>query len=280
LSKQGFFVRLARGFSLFEFNFDERTMRKLEKNLLQAGLQGQVRASQYAGFALGFSLSLSALAFLFSLLFLDVLASLSALFLSFALLLVFLLKYPVLLKKRRAEEIERDLPLLLRNAAVDLQFNTPFEKILENAAGGYGELSVEFKKTLADIRVGSSVQEALRNFAERVDSLAAKRSAMQLAFSYEHDFNVEGLRKLADELVEQQRLKSREFAAKQAFFGLLFIAISTIVPALFSAYVIIGSSFLALTFSSWDIILTFALVFPALDFALLYYLSEAKPRVL
>ncbi|MFH1056905.1 MAG: type II secretion system F family protein [Candidatus Micrarchaeota archaeon] len=274
-------LRIAKSLPDFEFDFDARTTRRLEKNLLQAGVA--LKPARYAGFSVVFSLFLSVFAFLLFLLLFgssNLLVSFAVLLFCFSVFLTSFLNYPALLKKRRAEEIERDLPLVLRSAAVELQFNTPFEKILENSSSGYGVLGLEFKKVLADVKVGSSVQEALRHFAERVDSMAVKRSAMQLAFSYEHGFNPEGMRKLADELIGQQRLKSREFAAKQAFFGLLFIAISTIVPALFSAYVIIGSSFLALTFSQWDILLAFAFFFPLLDFALLYYLSESKPRVL
>ena len=183
-------------------------------------------------------------------------------------------------EKRRAAEIERDLPLFLRSAAVDLQFNTPFERVLESGASGYGPLSAELRKVCAEIRVGSSVQRALLNFAKRTNSLSVKRSVMQLVFSYEHGFASEGLRKLADELIQSQRIKSREFAAKQAFFGLLFITLSTIVPALFSAFVIIGSAFLALSFSPADVFIAFLFVFPLLDSAVLFYLNESKPKVL
>src|SRR3989344_7770363 len=181
---------------------------------------------------------------------------------------------------RKAAEMERDLPLLLRSIAVDLHFKTPFETALENVSHGYGALSEEFKKISSDVRLGLSVPEALRRFAQRSSSIGVKRAVAQLVFSYEHGFASEGLRKLADELIQQQRIKSREFAAKQAFFGLLFIAASTIVPALFSAYVMVGSAFLDFTFFATDIVVFFAFVFPLADVAILLYLSEAKPKVL
>ncbi|HIH20142.1 TPA: type II secretion system F family protein [Candidatus Micrarchaeota archaeon] len=183
-------------------------------------------------------------------------------------------------QKRRLAEMERDLPLLLRSIAVDLQFKTPFEQSLRNASVGYGVLSEEFSKISSDVKLGLSVPEALRRFGQRSDCVAVKRAVAQLVFSYENGFASQGIRKLADELVQQQRIKSREFAAKQAFFGLMFITLSTIVPALFSAFVIVGSVFLDFTFSSSDVWIAFAVLFPALDFTVLYYLSEAKPKVL
>ncbi|HLC38135.1 MAG TPA: type II secretion system F family protein [Candidatus Norongarragalinales archaeon] len=272
------FLKLVKTLGVAEFEFDAPTMKKLGKNLIQSRLPFSPK--QYAGFAV----ILSAMVFLFALVvsffFTGVFYAIAFSMFCFALALVFSLNYLGFLKKRRAESVERDMPLALRAAAVDLQFNTPFEKVLDYLSQGYGEASVEFKKISNDIRVGSSVQEALRGMAERVDSLAVKRAAMQLSFSYEHGLNAEGLRKLADELIELQKLKSKEYAAKQSFFGLLFVSVSTIIPALFSAYVIVGSVFLSLSFTPTDLYLAFIIVFPLADFSVLYYLTLVKPKVL
>ncbi len=272
------FPVLVESFSLIGFSFDSASMKRMQRDLAQSALS--LDARKYSSFCFSSAIAIALLSFFLSAAFAGLTASVSTAVLAFVLCLSFLLYLPWFLKKRRAAEIERDLPLFLRSAAVDLQLNAPFEKMLESASEGYGVLSGEIRKIVGEIRAGYPVQYALSNFASRVDSLSVKRSAMQLVFSYEHGFDAHALRKLADELIQQQRIKSREFAAKQAFFGLLFIAASTIVPALFSAYVMIGSSFLSLTFSSQDIVVFFAFVFPLVDFTILFYLSEAKPKVL
>lgn len=269
---------LVDGFSFADAPLDLHSLKRLERDLLQASLSFNAR--KYASFCFSFSSALAILAFLFSMAFVPVFSSTA--FSAFAFTAVFFcsLHYPALAKKRRAEEIERDLPLFLRNASVDLGLGMAFEKMLESACDGYGELSREMRKAVGEISSGRPVQQSLLGLASRVDGLSVKRSVMQLCFSYENGFDGEGLRKLADEFIQQQRIKSREFAAKQAFFGLLFIAASTIVPALFSAYVMVGSAFLSLTFSATDIVIFFAFVFPLADVAILLYLSEAKPKIL
>jgi len=269
---------LVDGFSFAEAPLDSHSLKRLERDLLQASLSFNAR--KYASFCFSFALAIAVLAFLFSLAFVGMLSSLSLSAFAFAAVFFCLLYYPALAKKRRAEEIERDLPLFLRNASVDLGLGMAFEKMLESSCEGYGELSGEMRKAVGEINSGRPVQQSLLHFTSRVDSLSLKRSVMQLCFSYENGFDCEGMCKLADELIQQQRIKSREFAAKQAFFGLLFIAASTIVPALFSAYVMVGSAFLSLTFSATDIVVFFAFVFPLADVAILLYLSEAKPKVL
>ena len=271
-------VRMARFLAVFEFDLGRETTSRLGKDLAQARIAISPKA--YAGFAI----TASSLAFLSGLavflVFMPPPSALAGSFFAFACILAGLLNYPRFAKKRRAQLIERDLPLALRSAAVDLQFNTPFETVLRSLSSGYGEASVEFKRVSSDIERGRSVADALRAFAERVDGIPAKRVAMQLVFCYEHGFNAEGLRKLADELIERQKLASKEFAAKQSFFGLLFVSASTIVPALFSSFVIVGSSFLSLTFTEADLFAAFVIAFPLVDFALLYYLSLVKPKVL
>lgn len=261
-----------------EFDFGPRATRGLERNLRQAGLRYSPRA--YSGFSLILASAFAALVFLLALSFSGLLSSFSIAALFFSLTLFFMLEYPSMLRKRKAAEVERDLPLLLRAFATGVVLKEPFEKTLSSSCKSYGALGSELSIAMREVQRGVPVPRALEDFSNRVDSTACKRAAVQLAFVYERGFGEEGLRKLAGELVEQQRFKSRVFAAQQSFFGLLFVSASTIVPALFSAYVIVGSSFLSMTFSPRDVIIAFAVVFPAIDFLILYYLRQAKPLVL
>ncbi|MEW5955196.1 MAG: type II secretion system F family protein [Candidatus Micrarchaeota archaeon] len=258
-----------------------KSLKKIERDLMQANLAADAR--HYASLALFASTSAGLLtllaAFYFSS---DPLSSIAALFAVFAASLLAFLKYPESRKKSRAEEIERELAIALRSVSIELSASTPFEKTLRNLArAGHGELSSEAKKLLGEIELGGkSPSEALKEFADRVDSLLVRRACMQLVFAYEHGLQTEGLKKLADELVSFQKIKSQQYAAKMAFFGLLFISVSCIVPALFAAYVIVGSSFLETTFMPSDVLLAFVVAFPAADAAILYYLKAKTPKVL
>ncbi len=265
-------------FPFAEFELDPKTMEKLEWDLLQAGVSASAR--KYAGFALISSAMLSMLVFIPSFFMLGLFTAIGVIFFLFSASLLAFLFYPKIAKGKRAESIERDLPLFLRSACVQLSFGKPFESVIASGASGYGELSRELSRASSEIKRGYAVQKALANFSDRIDSTACQRAALQLAFVYERGFGIEALRKLAGELIERQRFKSRVFAGKQAFFGLLFISTSAIIPALFSAYVMIGSSFLSLTFSRQDVLLAFAVVFPLSDCLILLYLSESKPKVL
>jgi pilus assembly protein TadC len=200
--------------------------------------------------------------------------------LSLALSFFFLWQRPFSLARGRAKSVERELPFALRALAVELASKMSFERALRHISRGYGEWGKELRRALHEIEGGASVGEALKAVSERVDSLEVQRVVVQLVLSYEQGGSGEGLRKLAEELSLAQRAQVREYNAKLAFTGLMFISLACVVPALFAAYVIVGSSFLQLSFSSTDVYLAYLFVFPLVDALVLWYSNRSKPMAI
>ncbi len=226
------------------------------------------------------ALAVGLLAFILALFSFGFQLAFAAFFAAFALAFLALLRAPWYAARARGELVERDLGVALRAASIELNSGASFERVLRELSNGYSELSNEFSRVLASVARGAGFGEAFRAARERVDSLLFKRACAQLAFVYEHGLKGEGLRKLADEVLLLQKTRAREFNAKASFFGLLFIAVSCIVPALFGAYVIVGSSFLAFSFGAGDVFAAFVLLFPFLDAALLLFLRAKTPKFL
>ncbi len=312
----GFFGTLVRTLSR-HFNassfFSRGAKARLQKNLLQAALPFEAGEYLSFSFALPALSALAALVF-FALSGVDFLEGFAFSLFLFALAFFALIRYPAAVARSRAKRIERDLSVALRAMHVSMLFNSDFEKSLQlvarngasergwesrrergidrgtefgrgamgvvgssGGAGSFGELSSEFSRVLSDVRHGAPVVFALQSFASRVDSVHAKRAAMQLAFTYEHGLKGEGLRRLADELSSMQRADARRFAAKTAFSGLLFIAASSIIPAFFSAYAAVGSLFLDTQVSPGDVVVAFVLVFPAISGGILLFIKSQMP---
>jgi len=258
--------------------FSQSTLSRLEKSLLQANARAS--PARWSFLCLAGSLVAGLFAFVFALFALGFLLSFAVFFGVFAFVFFVLLRAPGWAARARAEVVERDLGVALRAASIELNSGASFERVLRELSKGYGELSGEFSRVLASVSRGSGFGEAFRASGERVDSLLFKRACAQLAFVYEHGLKGEGLRKLADELLLLQKTRAREFNAKASFFGLLFIAVSCIVPALFGAYVIVGSSFLAFSFGASEVFVVFVLLFPLLDLVLLLFLRAKTPKFL
>lgn len=257
--------------------FDARTRQRLATALHKAGFKSD------AGKWLGFSLACAVFALI--LIGLTVYAvtgqlpaSAAAALACGATTLFVLHSLPFRSAAKRAEEVETDLPVALRTVATELGLKASFERAIESATR-YGAAGAEFKRVLGDVKRGKSFPEALRQMGERVDSVLAKRSAMQLSLAFEEG-RAEGLRRLADELVVLQKERVKRYAAKQGLLSLAFVAIGGILPAFFGAYVVVGSAFLDSQFSTGQVLAVFLLFFPLADAAILLYLRSTAPKVI
>jgi pilus assembly protein TadC len=206
--------------------------------------------------------------------------SLAALLLALVLSLALLWRHPFGLARARALRLEAELPFALRELALELRSRTPFEQALARLAEGPGPLAREISRVLQDVERGAAAADALKAMSGRVDSLELRRAVAQLSLAYAQGSNTEGLRKLADELAALQRAQAREYHARLSLVGLVFIALACIIPSLFAAYVIVGSSFLDLSFTPNEVYLAYLALFPAVDALVLAYARRARPAAL
>ncbi len=278
----GIFQDIADLFSFFDGVFTETDAEKIKNELKNANME-EIEPRRYLSFSLGASLLLSILILIFSFFFRGgFLFSAFLFFASFAILFFLIKNYSRVRARQIADEIESDLPVALRSIGVELNMNTPFEQALEHAAdSNYGALSLEMRKTLREIRTsGMGVPEALRALGSRVESTLFRRAISQLLIAYEQGTKGEPIKKLADEMMDLQRARAREFSAKSAFFGLLLIAVSCILPAMFEVYLIVSSSFMRAPLSPLGIWLVYLVAFPAFNLIIILYLRSRTPRAL
>ncbi|MFH1257969.1 MAG: type II secretion system F family protein [Candidatus Micrarchaeota archaeon] len=265
-------------FSIYLGNYNYAS---LQKQLVQADFG--ISARKWVSFSIAAAGMFSAFASLITLILqINAYLAFEAMIFSFFGAALLLLKLPSYVKKKRAEEIEAEYSIALREIILGMRMGQPFERIIGNVArGNYGKLGREFRKAYLEIENGAEgVRGALEGIGKRVDSQMVSRINSQLIFVYENGTKGSGLSKLAEEMMLVQKMKMREYSSKMAFLGLLFIAISCIVPALFAAYVIIGSSFLSLTITEGDILAAYLIIFPAASLAALLFIKEKSPAIL
>ena len=238
---------------------------------------------QFGQFCFGIALLVAIAASLPAFALLPLLQAVALTVLAFAIVFWLARTWPARRARSIGQRIEAVLPAALRSIGVELNVNTPFEAALATiATGEYGELSAEFRKLLAEVDAGTSIPDALARLGQRVDSTALKRVAAQLASAYEGGFPQPGeaLKALAAEQQDLQAAAAKQYSARMAFMGLAFIAVACVVPALFQAYVVVGSAFLAVSFSPQQVLLIYVLLFPLIDAAILWAIASRAPPVL
>ncbi|MFH1780153.1 MAG: hypothetical protein ABH803_03345 [Candidatus Micrarchaeota archaeon] len=176
-------------------------------------------------------------------------------------------------ESERLKLVEKEIPLFIELFSAS---TSSFEERLREGTTGFGELSVEVKKVLLAVEKGVSVSDALSAFARKNNSVFCRKLASALeSFFFKNDcieLNALGeaysLKKLND---------LRSFSSKAALIGLVFVSVSLVVPALFSAFLTIGASFLELTFSDLQVLALFIVVFPVVDYVLLFFMLKQVP---
>lgn len=181
------------------------------------------------------------------------------------------------LLNRRDAEIDAELPSALRLIGAQLNFEARFEDVLENAGRGETPFHEEMQRVCAEIKAGAGVPSALAGMAGRTRSLAVKRSVTALAQCYSHGEKGERLKRLADEFSRAQRALLKEYAAKASMLGLAFISAACILPSLFLALIVAGSSVMQEVVSAEGIWLAFALVLPAVLALITIFLWASTP---
>ena len=236
---------------------------------------------------LALSLSAGCLAGLFAVLATNDLPTMALVFVAITALSLSLFKlYPSYRQKKRAKRLEKHLPFALMQLSIDLSLGKAFEKALEGLGkGNFQELSREFRQACREIEMaGASVQEALLHLGERSHSLEVKRCLAQMTALYEQGgekgVGGEGLRRLAREQLLKQKSELKEFSGKQVMASLLFISVAAIAPALFQAFVVIGSLFLEVSFQPWEVILVSCLGFPLANLGIILLVREKTPECL
>ena len=184
--------------------------------------------------------------------------------------------YPSYRKKELAGKIERELPLALRSMATLLSAGMPFEDALKNSCGE-GELGKGIRGVLRDVRYGSSLPTALSSFAESVDSRELQKAVMIMSSIYLKKGNPMQLKKSSMEISALQKSALEEYSGKLVVYSLVFVAVSAIVPALFQAYVIMGSSFMAGMVTAEQALWIPVIGFPIVDMAMLAIIRLKKP---
>jgi tight adherence protein B len=140
--------------------------------------------------------------------------------------------------KRRVETIGAQLPQFLSLAANALRAGFALLQAMESAARELEPpISEELEKLLIDTRLGASTDDALRAFAQRVDSYEAKTFATAILIQRSTGGNLaEMLDKIAETMEDRERIRAevRTFTAQQRLTGNVLAVYPTALGAFFT----------------------------------------------
>ena len=128
-------------------------------------------------------------------------------------------------KEKRKREVEEKLPDFLRDIASSTASGmTIFDSIKSASEGDYGELTPELKMMVSQLSWGISIDEALNNFAKRINTDEIKRLAITINKALEIGGNTSAVFNAAakeiDQIVrveQQRRLEMSMYSMAERF---------------------------------------------------------------
>nr|WP_206203320.1 MULTISPECIES: type II secretion system F family protein [unclassified Thermococcus] len=194
---------------------------------------------------------------------------------------IYMRQYPKMMWKRRVVEVERAMPYALRHMASLLSAGVGIsEAILSVARADYGVISEEFELILRDMRTGSSFEEALTKFDEKMSSENVSRVVKQILRAVKFGGNLsEVLYKMAEDFAFEYRMKLIEYVQRVNGIAFIYMFITIVMPTMFVVGILAGSVMaqsLIMPPETLAVILLFA--FPALSFIIVNMIKKGEPR--
>lgn len=195
--------------------------------------------------------------------------------------LLLIIYSPIKKQKNYSKKVESDLPDFLTKVIYEMRAGKSFLRAIKDASIEEGFSAKEFQKVVNEIEKGSSLAEALERMNQRITSISIRRANSNLYNIWLHGTNdIEGLKRLTQELFLKQRIESKEFSSKMIVYALVFIAISAIVPAMFQSFIIIGSYFMKITLNPIQVFIIITGLFPLIDVSILALINSKTPLFL
>lgn len=166
----------------------------------------------------------------------------------------------------KISDIEKHLPLFLKTLAIEHMAGIPLTRIRKDLNEGFGILSQELKS-------GNSIDTIARKYPSQYIKRAVPLiKALEKTGSGEAE-----ILELANEIIEEQELKTKEFNKKMVMYGLILIATSALIPGMFQIYLTVGSKFLEIDIEPDMIILLYTVIFPVINGGIICFIEMKKP---
>ncbi len=190
----------------------------------------------------------------------------------------FFLILPQIELKKKILEIESEMPFFLRSLGMLLEMRVPFNRAITIATGNCSALRKDMRNIISEIEKGAGIQRAFLAFASSIDSLLVKRAISQVISTYEIGSSGADVKRIGDEMLVLEQHKLKEYSAKSAMFGLMFIISSAILPTFFLVYAIAGKFALAQEVSTDTVMVAMLVIFPMISVLIITLSKASMPK--
>ncbi len=166
-------------------------------------------------------------------------------FVVLTLFFLIFIKYPAILKKKKASEIDKHLMFAVKDLLLHTSAGSSFFKAMYNISkSNYGEVSMEFAKIVKKINTNTPTLEALEMLANSVESDYLKKVLWQLINTLKAGGDLkQSLDAIVNDLITMQRSNIIGYANELNLWSLIYMLFAVAAPTIGMTMMIILSSF-------------------------------------
>jgi flagellar protein FlaJ len=256
------------------------SLRGLGEDLYRANMK--IEPEKYVALMIGVSaiVSIFAVAFMF-LMRMSVIICIMGGLISFVFVFMMAKSQPGRKAKARSVDVNRLLPYALRHMGTQLTSGIGLpESMVSVSRAGYGALSEEFGRMINDMNAGMSMEEALSAMDMRVNSEAMRRGIRQIQRTLRTGGDLSRtLNVLADESAFEMRMKLKDYVQALNMMTMMYMFISSVIPAMLMVVIMISSSGGKGGFSTTTAGVLYLFILPFLLFYFIFMIKRFEPKL-
>lgn len=198
----------------------------------------------------------------------------------FFLFFYLLARFPKILAKKKAEQLEKNLVFALKDILLQISSGVSLYNALVNVAeADYGLVSKEFEKAAKQVRAGKPMNKALEELAITSESEYLRKTVWQLVNTLRAGASLKGaLKTIIINLSIEQKTKIQQYAKELNMWSLVYMLFAVAIPTIGTTMMVILSSFAGMSISK-GIFISFIVVCFIVQFILIGLIKTRRPMV-
>ncbi len=198
----------------------------------------------------------------------------------FILFFILLVRYPKILAKKKAEELEKNLVFALKDILLEISSAVSLYNALVNVSKAkYGLVSKEFEKAAKQVNSGKQMDKALEELAISSESEYLRKTIWQLVNTLRAGASLKGaLKTIIKNLTIEQKTKIKDYAKELNMWSLIYMLFAVAIPTIGITMMVILSSFAGMGMSK-GLFIAFITVCFIVQFILIGLIKTRRPMV-
>jgi len=196
------------------------------------------------------------------------------------LMFVVIIKYPKIIAGKKAELIDKHLTFALKDMALQISSGVSLYNSMVNISNStYGEVSMEFARTVKKISSGTPVEKALQTLAVESSSEFMRRTVWQLINTIKVGASLKGsLRAIITELTMNEKEKIKSYSRELNMWVLAYMLFAVAVPTIGTTVMMILAGFAGYNMTK-EMFVLFLLINFAIQYILIGFVKYRRPVV-